>query len=76
MERFFIPFAFGALLSGCAVSTGGAVSPGQPAAVQGSNDVQGNPISVPGAGMGVGAGRAGGGISATSPGGATGRGIR
>jgi len=45
-----------ALLAGCAVSTDGVVSPARPVAAQGSNDVQGNPVSVPGAGMGVGSG--------------------
>ncbi len=44
------------LLAGCAISTGGEVTPARPVAAQGSNDVQGNPISVPGSGMGVGSG--------------------
>lgn len=45
-----------ALLAGCMITPEGArVSP-LPPAIQGSNDAQGSPLSVPGAGMGVGAG--------------------
>lgn len=43
-------------LGACALNTEGVrVSP-PPPAVQGSNDAQGAPLSVPGAGMGIGAG--------------------
>jgi hypothetical protein len=46
------------LLMACAVALGpdGAQLGRSPAAVQGSNDAQGAPLSVPGAGMGVGSG--------------------
>ncbi len=53
------------LLAGCAISASGEVSPARPVAAQGANDVQGNPISVPGSGMGVGSGVPG---AATGPG--------
>ncbi|HJV84441.1 MAG TPA: hypothetical protein VJ698_03115 [Noviherbaspirillum sp.] len=44
------------LFAGCMINAEGArVSP-PPPAIQGSNDAQGNPLSVPGAGMGVGSG--------------------
>jgi len=44
------------LLAGCMITPEGARVSAPPPAVQGSNDVQGAPITVPGAGMGVGAG--------------------
>ncbi|HEY8607356.1 MAG TPA: hypothetical protein VIM12_09625 [Noviherbaspirillum sp.] len=40
-----------------------------PPSVQGSNDVQGSPLSVPGSGMGVGSGNPSGTTPAASPGG-------
>ena len=45
-----------ASLASCMITPEGARLSPPPPAVQGSNDVQGAPISVPGAGMGVGAG--------------------
>ena len=43
-------------LTGCMISSEGVQVSQPPPAIQGSNDVQGNPLSTPGAGMGVGAG--------------------
>lgn len=45
-----------ACLAACMISPEGVRISPPPPAVQGSNDAQGAPISVPGAGMGVGAG--------------------
>jgi hypothetical protein len=56
MKYFLLPLPFLALLAGCVISPAGLDKAELPPAIQGSNDVQGNPISVPGAGMGVGAG--------------------
>ncbi|GAB3546589.1 hypothetical protein GCM10027343_24580 [Noviherbaspirillum agri] len=44
------------LLCGCTINAEGPRLGVPPPSVQGSNDVQGAPLSVPGAGMGVGAG--------------------
>ena len=44
------------LLFGCTINAEGPRLGVPPPSVQGSNDVQGAPLSVPGAGMGVGAG--------------------
>jgi hypothetical protein len=46
-------------LSACMITPEGASIGRLPAAVQGSNDVQGSPPSVPGSGMGVGSGNPG-----------------
>lgn len=48
------------LATGCALAPNGVQLGHTPPAVQGSNDVQGSPPSVPGAGMGVGSGNPGG----------------
>ena len=56
MKLSLLAMTLGVSLIGCMITSEGArVSP-PPPAIQGSNDAQGNPISVPGAGMGVGAG--------------------
>lgn len=52
----YLPLLLAVALGGCMISRDGAQLSQPPAAIQGSNDVQGNPLSVPGAGMGVGAG--------------------
>jgi hypothetical protein len=44
------------LLNGCMISREGVQLSPQRASVQGSNDAQGSPLSVPGSGMGVGSG--------------------
>lgn len=63
-----IVFCSLAALGGCALSTEGVSMSPPPPAVQGSNDVQGAPLSVPGAGMGVGSGSpAGTGVPAGAP---------
>jgi hypothetical protein len=46
-------------LQACTVTPEGAGPRTLPAAVQGSNDAQGSPLSVPGSGMGVGSGNPG-----------------
>lgn len=56
MTRFCTAICLASLLAGCMITPEGARVAPIPPAVQGSNDVQGNPITVPGAGMGVGAG--------------------
>ncbi|HEY0846055.1 MAG TPA: hypothetical protein VGE12_11865 [Noviherbaspirillum sp.] len=43
-------------LAACTITPEGARISQPPPAIQGSNDAQGSPLSVPGAGMGVGAG--------------------
>lgn len=54
--RVLMPMLLALLLSGCMISSEGVrLSPQRPA-VQGSNDAQGSPLSVPGSGMGVGSG--------------------
>jgi hypothetical protein len=59
MKRILLILPVAALLCGCTISSEGVDNSKLPPAVQGSNDAQGNPISVPGAGMGVGAGTPG-----------------
>lgn len=59
MRRLIVCWGIAAL-GGCAVSTEGVSVSSPPPAVQGSNDVQGAPLSVPGAGMGVGSGTSAG----------------
>lgn len=57
-----------ALLPGCMITPDGARISQPPPAIQGSNDAQGNPLSIPGAGMGVGSGNpAAPGASGTGP---------
>jgi hypothetical protein len=46
-------------LQACTITPEEASSRSLPAAVQGSNDAQGSPLSVPGSGMGVGSGNPG-----------------
>jgi hypothetical protein len=46
-------------LSACTITREGTKVGSLPAAVQGSNDAQGSPLSVPGSGMGVGSGNPG-----------------
>ncbi|WP_334187722.1 hypothetical protein [Noviherbaspirillum sp.] len=65
MNAYIALAATSIFLAGCAISTSGEVTPARPVAAQGANDVQGNPISVPGSGMGVGSGVPG---AATGPG--------
>lgn len=67
MIRFVALLVLPVVLGACTITTEGArVSP-PPPAVQGSDDVQGAPLSVPGSGMGVGSGNpeGGGGIGPT-----------
>lgn len=53
------------LLGGCMISREGVqLSPQRPA-VQGTNDAQGSPLSVPGSGMGVGSGNPAGSAPST-----------
>jgi hypothetical protein len=54
------------LLGACVFSADGSVHPAAPKAIQGNNDVRGDPIMVPGAGMGVGAGNPRGPTSGTA----------
>lgn len=56
MDLRYLPLLLAVCLGGCMITREGAQLSQPPAAVQGSNDAQGNPLSVPGAGMGVGAG--------------------
>jgi len=56
MKNFAVSVALGTVLGGCMISPEGVRVAPPPPAVQGSNDAQGAPISVPGSGMGVGAG--------------------
>ncbi|MFC7515040.1 hypothetical protein ACFQUU_08490 [Herbaspirillum sp. GCM10030257] len=56
MTRLLLPLALLVTLSACMITRDGAQVSQPPPAVQGSNDVQGNPLSTPGAGMGVGSG--------------------
>jgi len=56
VRHFFAACCLGVILTGCMITPDGARVSQPPAAVQGSNDAQGAPLSVPGAGMGVGAG--------------------
>lgn len=56
MGHRFLALGLLTLAAGCAISPEGIRTSPPPPAIQGSNDVQGSPISVPGAGMGVGAG--------------------
>lgn len=60
MKYFLFPLALLALLSGCVISPAGLDKAELPPAIQGSNDAQGNPVAVPGAGLGAGAGVSGG----------------
>lgn len=56
MRTLVFGMLVGASLAGCMITPEGVrISQPRPA-VQGSNDAQGNPLSVPGAGMGVGSG--------------------
>jgi hypothetical protein len=64
--RTFTFVCVAGLLCGCTINAEGPRLGVPPPAVQGSDDVQGAPLSVPGAGMGVGAG------STASPGSAGG----
>ncbi|GIZ53325.1 hypothetical protein [Noviherbaspirillum aridicola] len=57
------------LLGGCMISREGIRPSPQRPSVQGTNDAQGSPLSVPGSGMGVGSGNPAG--SAPSAGAAT-----
>lgn len=54
--RLLLSLALLATLGGCMITRDGAQVSQPPPAVQGSNDVQGNPLSTPGSGMGVGSG--------------------
>lgn len=56
MKRLVTASAVVLTVAGCMVTPEGARISAPPPAVQGSNDAQGAPFSVPGAGMGVGAG--------------------
>lgn len=56
MKHLLTALLFSILFAGCTITPDGPKLSSPPPAVQGSNDAQGNPISVPGAGMGVGAG--------------------
>jgi len=71
MKRFAI-FCLGTCLAACVITPEGARLSHPPPSVQGSNDAQGAPLSVPGAGMGVGAGNPGG-PGASGLGGTSGR---
>lgn len=56
MRTLVFAILVGASFAGCMITPEGArVSQPRPA-IQGSNDAQGNPLSVTGAGMGVGSG--------------------
>jgi hypothetical protein len=67
--RFGMTWMAALLLSGCMISREGVQVSAPPPSVQGSNDVQGSPLSVPGSGMGVGSGNPSGTTPAASPGG-------
>ncbi|HYC42372.1 MAG TPA: hypothetical protein VEB70_05240 [Noviherbaspirillum sp.] len=68
MRRLVISAAVAASVAACMITPEGARISAPPPAIQGSNDAQGSPISVPGAGMGVGAGNpAAPGPSGTGP---------
>jgi hypothetical protein len=56
MKILASPLLIVSLLTGCTLSPAGLERAALPPAVQGSNDAQGSPISIPGAGMGVDAG--------------------
>lgn len=59
VKHLFIPLCVATLLGGCMITSEGVRTAQPPPAVQGSNDAQGSPLSVPGAGMGVGSGNPG-----------------
>jgi len=56
MRSLLLVTAAAACLCSCMIGAEGVRLSPPPPAVQGSNDAQGSPIQVPGAGMGVGAG--------------------
>lgn len=58
MRTSIVVVAMG-ILCGCTINAEGPRLGVPPPSVQASNDVQGAPLSVPGAGMGVGAGSTG-----------------
>lgn len=56
MGRDVLAVVMLALTCGCTINAQGIRRSEPPAAIQGSDDAQGSPLSVPGAGMGVGSG--------------------
>lgn len=56
MKQAVLATMLGASIAGCMITPEGARVSQPPPAIQGSNDAQGSPLSVPGAGMGVGSG--------------------
>lgn len=59
MRSLIVLLCFLVSLGGCMIDAEGPRISRPPPAVQGSDDVQGAPLSVPGAGMGVGSGSVG-----------------
>ncbi|NEX63591.1 hypothetical protein [Noviherbaspirillum galbum] len=57
--RLALAILAASLTAGCAITAGGSGIGAPPPAVQGANDAQGSPLSVPGSGMGVGSGNPG-----------------
>lgn len=56
MKRCFLVAGLLVLATGCTINREGVQISPPPAAVQGTDDAQGSPLSTPGAGMGVGSG--------------------
>ncbi|TFW09975.1 hypothetical protein E4K72_03280 [Oxalobacteraceae bacterium OM1] len=61
--KILLPLLSALIVAGCVLTPSGPERAPIPPAVQGSNDAQGSPIAVPGAGMGVGAGAPAGTVS-------------